>query len=295
VKLKTVVVQAIAFCLGCASCLVVSAATLYSIDKDAPTLREVDPLTGATIVGSPVTITGINSISGGRGLATDPATQTLSALLNISGFGTTRTLVTIDPDTGVAASIGNVSTGSTDAFESITFAEDGTLYGVSEQPNAERLYTIDKSDASVSIIGVLSTNFLSPDDEAVAFNPHDQLIYRGSGIGGGAVYQSVAPDPLSITGITTSGDSFSGSRALVFESAGVSDQNFLMAVVTAGNDDFFSITNGGVATSLGSMDHKSKGLAFVVPEPSTAAILIAIICLGAFTGSRRRRTVRFTR
>ena len=291
-KFRTLFVQVTAFCLACASGLVASAATLYSIDKDAPTLREIDPLTGATIVDSAVPITEISSINGGRGLATEPGTQTLYALLDISaGVGSTRTLATIDPDTGEATSIGNVSTGGTDEFESITFAEDGTLYGVTEQAKAERLYTINTSNASVSVVGVLSEN-PNLDDEAIAFNPQDYLIYRGSGVSVGAVYQSVDPDPFSTSGITTSGDSFFGMRALVFESADITTETFLMSVVMAGDDDFFSITNTGVATDLGAMDHKSKGLAFVVPEPSTTAMLITIICLVASTGSRRRSQAR---
>ena len=118
---------------------------------------------------------------------------------------------------------------------------------------------------------------------------HDFAGRGGAGGGGGAVYQSVDPDPFSTSGISTSGDSFFGMRALVFESATITNETFLMSVVTAGNDDFFSITDTGVASDLGAMDHKSKGLAFVVPEPSTAATLVTVVCMVISTGSRRRR------
>ena len=83
----------------------------YTIGNGGPAgqnddqLRIVDPETGNFV--SQVTITlSSETVRNGHGLAVDPTTGKLWALLSIAGQPG-RELVTIDPVTGVATSIGN--------------------------------------------------------------------------------------------------------------------------------------------------------------------------------------------
>ena len=78
---------------------------LYSISRDDDLLRLVNPSTGGTISSVAITLTG-KGVSFGNGLATHPVTGQLFALLKLDGQ-TGRQLVTINPTTGVATSIGD--------------------------------------------------------------------------------------------------------------------------------------------------------------------------------------------
>src|SRR4030095_13551268 len=98
--------------------------SLYSISRDDDLLRRVNPLTGATISSVAITLAG-RGVSSGNGLATHPVTGQLFALLKLDGQ-TGRQLVTINPTTGVATSIGDTG----DQFAGLAFNSSGTLYGV---------------------------------------------------------------------------------------------------------------------------------------------------------------------
>jgi len=123
-----------------------------------------------------ITLAG-ETVNGGTGLATDPTTGTLWALLKLSGQDG-RELVTIDPETGVATSIGN--TGS--RFAGIAFDASGNLFGVTGDGGLppETLATLSKTDGSATFVCSLG---LGGDGENIAFNPTDALLYHYSGNG----------------------------------------------------------------------------------------------------------------
>ena len=76
--------------------------TLYSVSRDS-NLWIVDAATGATTGSLTITIAG-NPISSATALAADPATGQLFAVLKT---GSSRSLATIDPTTGIATIVGN--------------------------------------------------------------------------------------------------------------------------------------------------------------------------------------------
>jgi hypothetical protein len=96
---------------------------LFSISPRDSLLRLVDPGSATTIAAGPITLPG-KTVSGGNGLATDPTTGELWAVVQIAGQSG-RELVMIDPATGVA-SVGN--TGA--QIAGLAFDSAGTLYGV---------------------------------------------------------------------------------------------------------------------------------------------------------------------
>ena len=98
---------------------------LYSISSDDDLLRVVDPSTGGTISSVPITLAG-KIVSRGNGLATHPVTGQLFSLLTLVGQSGQRQLVTINPATGVATSIGNTG----DQFAGLAFNSGGTLFSV---------------------------------------------------------------------------------------------------------------------------------------------------------------------
>lgn len=93
--------------------------TLYSVDRDTNTLRSVNATTAATLTSIAITISG-GTVTGATGLATNPDTGVLWALLKISGESSNRRLATIDPVTGVATSIG----GTGGRFAGIAFGPE---------------------------------------------------------------------------------------------------------------------------------------------------------------------------
>jgi len=85
--------------------------TLYEVFRSTDDISTVNPLTSTTI-----TLAG-ETILGATGLATNPDTNVLYALLRIRSTSG-RELVTIDPTTGVATSVGNTG----DSFADIAFS-----------------------------------------------------------------------------------------------------------------------------------------------------------------------------
>ncbi|KXK26444.1 MAG: hypothetical protein TR69_WS6001000447 [candidate division WS6 bacterium OLB20] len=105
----------------------------------------VDTVDGTLLDTQTVTLAG-KTVLWHNGMVRHPVTCTPYALITIDGQ-TGRSLVTLDPSTGVATEIGD--TGK--LFGGIAFAPDGTLYGITgvgEADQPESLYLLDPSDAS---------------------------------------------------------------------------------------------------------------------------------------------------
>ena len=163
---------------------------------------------------------------GGTGLARDPTTSVLWALLKTQSQ-TGRELVTIDPVTGVATSMGN--TGLADdqkgenrptGFAGITFLSDGTLYAVTGDGGspAETLFTLNKNNATPAFILTLGNG---DDGETIAYNPEDGLIYHASGHGtqnvvtSGEILETINPGNLAVNNVALSGVDYNEALALV--------------------------------------------------------------------------------
>ena len=232
---------------------------LYSIDRDDNLLRRIDPADGSTLDAVLLTLEG-QVIMRSTGLATHPVTQDLYGILNLQGANV-RELVTINPSTGAATSIGNLG----DKFSGITFANDGTLFGVTGDGAdvPESLYSIDINDASATLISELGNG---TDGEVIALNPLDGLIYHASGGEGDdeiQIFETINPQTLEVTNVPLSGFEFDEATALVHRGQGeffLSDLGDLVSNLAV-------INSLGQATFTAELDHVSKGLAFVADQP----------------------------
>jgi hypothetical protein len=249
---------------------------LYSISRDDNLLRVVNPSTGETISSVTITLAG-RIVSFGNGLATHPVTGKLFALLTLADQPG-RQLVTINPATGVATSIGNTG----DQFAGLAFNSNGILFAVvgdkKNQPGglpAETLFTLNTSNAIPTQMLVLGGG---NDGEAIGFNPNDGLIYHASGndTGGSGcqplnssicveIFESVNPNTLAVTNIPISGNSFSDNYLEAAALTHVSGNVLLLADI---DQSLYKITTAGVVTFIGTMDHAPKGLAFAPKPPA---------------------------
>jgi len=127
-------------------------------------------------------ITGINSIT------VDPTTGIYYAILKQASTSG-RTLATVDVQTQVATILGNLG----DNFSSISFREDGQLFGVTGDGATvpETLYTIDKSNAAKTLARALGNG---ADGEVIAHHPGDDAFYHWSG-NGTVVFERIADQP----------------------------------------------------------------------------------------------------
>ncbi len=123
---------------------------LYSVSRDDDKLRIIDPADGSTISDVTMTLSTGETINTVNGLATHPFTGDLWAIFDIFGCcGEPRLLAVVNPDTGVATTIGNTG----DGFAGIAFDENGTLFGVTGDgaTNDEQLYILDQTDATATL------------------------------------------------------------------------------------------------------------------------------------------------
>jgi len=161
--------------------------TLYSLEEQTlgtlgtpPKLYKVNVQSGATLTSVPLSLSTGEALRGGVGLATQPGTNQLWALLVVSSEENTfRRLVTIDPITGLATQIAKLS----GRFMDMMFDTGGTLYAIADNrpvPGGSpilpaRIYSVDQTTGS-------STEFLDVSGGAVAGLPD---FRESETIGGG--------------------------------------------------------------------------------------------------------------
>lgn len=266
-----------------------AADVLYSIPNNESKLYIVDPLTGLSAT-PPITITlEGKSIEGGNGLATEPGTGKLWAILSLTGqYG--RELVTIDPGTGIATDISDTS----EKIATITFDSSGTLFGVTGS-EAPALWIINKLDASLTG-GTSLENGIN--GQAISFSPSDNLIYHASG-NSPAIFEKFGTSVATIDAIPISGDPYYEVTALVYNPS----NTFLAAAgVFPANKNkdraLYRFNASGEVTKIGNLNHLSKGLAFApaavdpaggaIPEFPTVALPIASVIGLMFLFQRRK-------
>ncbi len=237
--------------------------TLVSISAFSNLLRVVDPSSGATLASTPITLDG-PFISGGNGLATHPLTGELWALVRLAGQDG-RELVTVDLAAGAATRIGNTG----DRFAGLAFDAGGTLYGITGQGAAtpESLFVLSQTGAAPSFVVSLADG---AGGETIAFNPEDGLLYHATG---GLAFRSVDLAGPVVTPVV-------GCDIPSFHAGAMTHLGRDVLLLSERNGSFWGLSTAGRMARIGSLDHNSKGLAFIpacVPGDTT-------LCLPAGSG-----------
>ncbi len=238
-----------------------SAPVLYSVSSTDNLLRRVDPASAATLGSVSINFPG-KTVEGATGLATQPLTEELWAILKIANQSG-RELVKIDPATGMVTDVGD--TGG--SFAGIAFSAPLTLLGVTGDGDAahpESLFGLNTTTGAATLLRALGRG---NDGEALAFNPDNGFLYHMSGSATGnppveLILETINPGDLTTTDIPKSGASYREALGFTYwRSSAV----FLMSDL---NSKLFRVTPAGAVTLVGSLDHKAKGLAFVGPAPT---------------------------
>lgn len=132
------------------------------------------------------------------------------------------------------------------------------LYGVTGDGAtiSETLYRLNTTNASATFVTALGNG---SGGETLAYNPTDGLMYHWSGLGGGAIFESIDLGTLSITDIPFN-DEYVELTGATYDT---SCDCFLAYDI---DDDYFSITPTGTVTSLNTNDvpeETMRGLSFV--------------------------------
>jgi len=281
-------------CLSLYSCLVVlifaftvifqsmttsanAGATLYSCEifggsgQEGPNnLFTIDPSDGSELTSVEMSLNTGQTIRACNGLARDPTTGICWVVLNVPPEDfrdpRARVLGTIDPNTGVVTSVG--TTGNL-PISSIAFDSSGTLYGVvgdqmgSGNPiQPETLQTLSKINADPTFVQALGNG---GSGETIGFNPNG-LMYHLSGTATNKIFETINLNDMTVTNIpiTINNCANDPTTALVHQSG----STFLEAQF----DKLQSLTDTGVCTFVGNMDHISKGLAFDCGVTSTSVL-----------------------
>lgn len=234
---------------------------VLTVCRDDDQLRRVDPTSGVTLSSVTITVPGGPSVVGANGLAVDITTGTMWAILAISGAG--RQLATIDPATGTATIIGQL----TDGFAGLAYDFfTGTLYGVTgDGANVpETLHVLDRTTAAASPVMPLGNG---TDGESIVVEPLTGEMYHASGYSGtrnvDRIFERVEVAQTRVVPIPYFGHD--------------QDEIVAMAPWVGGtllasdlSDDLLLIQVNGAVTRLSTLDHTAKGLAFPVPAQNTA-------------------------
>lgn len=205
-------------------------------------------------------------IEGGRGLAVDPTTGEMWAILRLGsinqykqGYGPWYALARVNPYNGVAVAVGNPLTNPlSELFIDLAVDNESLIYGVTDNyqqtmvkivDTIHALYEIDAVDTSDTFLIQFPEpheTYLSP-GEAIAFNPDDGLMYHASGSINGRAYrlfESLNLDTLALVPYTTgeSSETWYGPTAMTYvPGAG----QFILADNTDGMSALYRLTPTG--------------------------------------------------
>src|ERR1700719_177778 len=153
---RTIFCAVTALCLFALLAPVTSAQSLplYGVsasDNGNNNLTSLDPVTGNVLSTVLMTLSGKN-LNGGNGLAQNPVNGKLFVLLSVNGQ-TLLELGTLNPTTGIVTAIGNTG----DNFAGITFATNGTLYGVTGDgaTTPSTLFTLNTTTGAPTLVKAL--------------------------------------------------------------------------------------------------------------------------------------------
>ena len=236
---------------------------LYSISVNSPNLYTINPNNANSFTNQTITLAG-KTVTGANGLATHPFTGDLYAVIKIQGQEG-RELVTINPDTAVATSIGTFSL----FFSAITFNDAGVLFGITgwgDPLDNKALYTININNASATrICGIGTGNF----GESLAFRSVDNLFYHGTGENN--LYFDKFDSDLLNCDTTFINQDLTGLPQPYGEASALTWWPSQNAFLRAGGEPDLETflgpyylwkvpPDGSKPTLIGELDHKSKGL-----------------------------------
>ncbi len=143
------------------------------------------------------------------------------------------------------------NTGATLATSTITLAGERVYggNGLAAHPMTGELWALLRLDGQFGRELVT----LAPATEAIAFNPEDGLLYHASGR---FSLEAVDPSGPTVMPVATCGPRFPNAAALTHLGRDV--------LLLAAHDDssLYGVTTAGGLSRIGSLDHRSKGLAF---------------------------------
>jgi hypothetical protein len=221
-------------------------------------LRPFDASTGLNAPGFVITNAGgpvTGAVQGGNALAHDPASGNDYAVLRLSGHSNQRVLATINLSNGQATTIAVMGV----IVSAITFATDGTMYGVEGNQtagdNPVNLYQINKADGSaVSLRNDLVNDCCG---QGLAYNPDDDMLYHTNGHTSAAHFERISRTfPYAVTPIGYTGGPPDEVYGVGFDAVSASHR-FIM---TDSNEDVWSVTSAGAVTALPSTNSWLRGL-----------------------------------
>lgn len=189
------------------------------------------------------------TITGITGMAYDPTTYQTFVIMKVSGVSG-RVLGTINLNTGVCTQVGNLG----DNFASITFHENGQLYGATGDGASvpESLYLIDKTNASKTLLYAMGNGV---DGEIINFNRADDMIYHWSG-NGTVVFEKFAASDVAYTPVNIPVIGATGGET--FGSLYLNPTTFLNSTISS---NFRRVsTDGTYSNSIGSNPDDLRGL-----------------------------------
>ena len=226
----------------------------FSIEEDNQ-IYQIDPATGTISNAHQVTLAGF-TVGSSQAMAARPSDGVFFGVIQTTEPA--RRLVTIDPNTGVATSIGVL----TNQISSLAFRDNGTLWAVSGDGGspAETLYTVNTSNAALTLQFALGNG---ADGETIAFHGNG-LMYHSSG-NASAEFESVNVDTQVVTPIGIAvGEMFA---------MGYNPTNGQLYGSDIASDLFTIDIATGVRTPIGFINgpNDNRGLAFVsvaCPSPT---------------------------
>lgn len=245
--------------------------TLYSISPREPILRVINADGSA---GPSVAITmEEHEVTGGTGLARDPISGILYAMLKVqeppAGTVGDRVLATLDPTTGEARFVGAPAQDTLIKFSGLFFDANGQLFGLTGEDKGgqspETLFTLDKTTAAPTEFLALGNG---DEGETIAFDFERNLAIHASGNsipGQTQVLETVDLANQTITPIQVGGD-WNEGKALASLGAG----RYLLA----DDEAIYLVTAEGDVMLLSLIDHATKGFALIPNTPTDADFAI---------------------
>jgi len=265
-------------CFGIASR--VEASTLYgSTSAGGPgELYLLDPATGAALQD----IGALNDTLGHNhpitGLAFDPLNGILYGSTGGSDTFAPKSLVTIDPVTGLVTVVGAFNHG-TATMSDLAFDQAGNLFGIGSS-GGPNLYSINLSTGQATGIGSSGLSGTSGGGLAIS---SDGIYYGTPTSSRFGTYDPNSGAFSFIASPATPAGPGTGYAALSF------DGNTLYGIDLGTPTHLVTIDPMGNVTDLGTSVASIDGIAFQpVPEPGTLTLLLGIGALGLFAKVRRK-------
>jgi hypothetical protein len=236
---------------------------LFTVSSTDGMLRRVNPMTGTTYWSVQMVTNNAVNAQGCTGLALQPGTGTLFAIMREVSQPTVRKLASINPNTGAATILGALGAN----FAGIAFRSDGVLYGVTGDGSTtlppESLFTLNTTNGQPTFVMALGNG---ADGESITFGA-DGYLYHLSGcciFNVDTVLERIDTTTLTVTSVPLSGFSYHEILSSTLWVGGT----LLCADLY---DHLLAVNTNGVSTQIGTFDHSAvKGVAFV-PTPPTQA------------------------